>query len=159
MLDWTLVVLTICAMVIDSLAIAFLFWIMSRTKGRFRLSFIFLIIAMFLLLIRRTFNLLNLSAIFQSDYVDNILAVATAFSLLMAIINFFKSIKEITDVEVDEYRKEEHFRPQQRRPEKREIVHYHKPEIRPQIKAYFKSPETVSELIDEVKRKKEISEQ
>ncbi|MFZ1971171.1 MAG: hypothetical protein WAU65_03275 [Candidatus Nanoarchaeia archaeon] len=148
MFDWTLVVLTIFAMIIDMIAIVFLFWILSRTKGKLKFSFVFLVIALFILLIRSSLNF----TIFQSNYIDNSLVLGIAFFLLLATISYFRSIHEVTDVKIDEYRKEEHLRPQNRKFEKRDIIqNYHRPKIEQQIRTEPKRAETVSQLIKESK--------
>jgi phosphoglycerol transferase MdoB-like AlkP superfamily enzyme len=143
MFDWTLVILTIPAIIIEIIAIIFLFWILSRTKGKLRTSFVFIIITLFILLIRSALNF----TIFQSSYIDNSFILGITFFLLLAIVNYFRSIHELTDVKVDEYRKEEHLRPQHKKFERREVIqNYHKPEIRQPART-----ETVSQLIKESK--------
>lgn len=108
MLDIIPISLTYAAMAIDVLALFLFFAVIKRTRGGFRLSVIYLFIAVFFLLVRRVLNILDLSAIYNTGFLDDASAVIVAFFLLLSAISLFRDIRKLTDVKSN-HRREMRF--------------------------------------------------
>ena len=122
MLDWTLVTLTIAAIIGEIIVLFLLFATLSRTRGRIRTSFIYLIVVASLLVIRRTLYLLDIAQISSGtdlSYIDAVLAVLLAIFLILTVYNIYRSVRELTDVELHhtkEARRENQYPPPRREP-------------------------------------------
>ena len=135
MLDITPIVLTIIAMALYLINLFLLSAILKRTRNELKQTMVYIFIAIIILFIRRILNLLNLTALYDAEILDDTFAILVALCLLMSAITLFRDIHKMTDVEANKVRggipprrrpvenyheRYRHEPPQRLRPEKRE---------------------------------------
>ena len=86
------------------MSLFFLYFIMRRTRNALRQTFIYFFVAIFIMFIRRILNLLNLSAVYNTEILDDVFAIIVASFLLISAITLFRDIHRITDIEVNKTR-------------------------------------------------------